>query len=86
MLVDEIGRISVGADGPILTPNAFGWNVGAAQYRLLPCKMLEQAQQTQAASPEPLRFNVAGIVTEFKGRKYLLLQRAARVQLRNFGR
>jgi hypothetical protein len=33
----------------------------------------------QRSSVEPIRFNIAGLVTEFKGRQYLLLQRAIRV-------
>ncbi len=62
----------------VFVPDAFGWGVGGTRYVLLPCATLEQAQQMQAAVPDPIRFNVAGIVTEFKGRKYLLLQRAIR--------
>ena len=36
---------------------------------------------------DPIRFNVAGLVAEFQGKKYLLLQRAAIVyNYGNFGR
>jgi len=89
-LVDAIGRIEPAA-GPVASslqppasdrfvfiPDAFGWNVSGTRYELLPCAVLEQALQRQAASPEPIRFSVAGLVTEFKGKKYLLLQRAIR--------
>ena len=62
----------------MFVPDAFGWNVGKTRYELLPCGVLEQALQTQAASPERIRFSVAGLVTEFKGKKYLLLQRTIR--------
>ncbi|MEN6336523.1 MAG: hypothetical protein ABFE01_19890 [Phycisphaerales bacterium] len=68
-------------------PYAVGWNVSEDQYELLPCAALEQAQQLQRSSMEPVRFNVAGLVTQFKGRQYLLLQRAAPVyNYGNFGR
>lgn len=68
-------------------PYALGWNVSGIRYELLPCGALEQAQQLQRGSIEPIRFNVAGLVTRFRGRQYLLLQRAAPVyNYGNFGR
>jgi len=71
----------------LFIPYALGWNVSEDQYELLPCTALEQAQQLQRGSMEPIRFNVAGLVTQFKGRQYLLLQRAAPVyNYGNFGR
>ncbi len=69
------------------TPYALGWNVSEEQYELLPCAALENAQQLQRTSIETIRFNVAGLVTQFGGRQYLLLQRAAPVyNYGNFGR
>jgi hypothetical protein len=86
MLADAIGRIepavspqpSISPDRFVFVPDAFGWSVDDVRYELLPCGVLEQALQTQAASPERIRFSVVGLVTEFKGKKYLLLQRAIR--------
>jgi len=87
MLVDAIGRIEPAASGPqspaspdrfVFVPDAFGWSIDKTRYELLPCGVLEQALQTQAASPERIRFSVAGLVTEFNGKKYLLLQRTIR--------
>lgn len=43
---------------------------------LLPCGALERAEIEQSGHPEPLRFKIAGIVTQYKGQYYLLLQRA----------
>ncbi len=90
-LVDTIGRIERAAapaasrpqappppDRFIFTLDAFGWSIRGTRYELLPCNVLEQALQAQAASPDSFRFSVAGLVTEFKGKKYLLLQRAIR--------
>ena len=86
MLVDALGRIEPVASGLqppasrryAFIPDAFGWGVGGTRYGLLPCATLEQALQIQAASPDSVRFSAAGIATEFKGTKYLLLQRMIR--------
>ncbi len=69
------------------TPYALGWNVNEEHYELLPCEALEKAQQLQRTSIETIRFNVAGRITQFGGRQYLLLERAAPVyNYGNFGR
>ena len=60
-------------------PDAIGRTEAKTSFRLLPCQALEQAQRKQSAAPEALRFKTAGIVTKFKGKDYLLLQRATRV-------
>jgi hypothetical protein len=63
-----------------LVLDALGLNVQSAGggLRLLPCQALELAEREQSAEPDPIRFKMAGIVTEYKGDKYLLLQRATR--------
>lgn len=97
MLVDRIGVIEV-VDAESLsesgvyaatqphfrfTPYALGWNVGEVRYELLPSRALEQALYLQRHSLEPMRFNVAGLVTRFQGRQYLLLRRVLPVY--NYG-
>jgi hypothetical protein len=68
---------AVGArTGLVFVPYALGWNVSNIRYELLPSRALEEAVQTQTQALDPLRFNVAGLATEFQGKKYLLLQRA----------
>lgn len=59
--------------------DAFGRNVRPVSLRLLPCEVLELAEQRQSAVPEPVRFKIAGIVTKYKGKNYLLPQKATRV-------
>lgn len=67
--------------------DALGKNVQKIPFQLLPCQALERLQQTQAAEPDPIRFKIAGIVTKYKGRNYLLPQRAIRTYSHdNFGR
>ena len=73
--------------GLVFVPYALGWNVSNVQYELLPSAALEEALQRQTQATDPIRFNVAGLVAEFQGRKYLLLQRAVVVyNYGNFGR
>jgi hypothetical protein len=70
----------------VFVPDALGRKKAKIILHLLPCQVLEQAQQTQSAEPDSLRFKIAGIVTRFKGKDYLLLQRATRVYSHgNFG-
>jgi len=59
--------------------DALGRNVQQISFPLLPCEMLERAERTQSAEAEPARFKVAGILTQYKGKHYLLLERAIRV-------
>ena len=67
--------------------DALGRNVPQVKLNLLPCEVLEKAEQRQSAEPEPIRFKVAGIVTKYKGENYLLLHRAERTYNHgNFGR
>lgn len=79
ILADRTGFIRDAEDGLVFAFDALGRNVGTIQLRLLPCEILERAQRQQAVEADTVRFKVAGIVTEYKGQYYLLLQRAIRV-------
>ncbi|MHC4535292.1 MAG: hypothetical protein ACYS6K_15185 [Planctomycetota bacterium] len=59
--------------------DALGRNTKPVSLRLLPCEALELTELTQSAIPVPVRFKIAGLVTKYKGEKYLLLHRAVRV-------
>jgi hypothetical protein len=59
--------------------DALGRKEAKISLRLLPCQVLERAQREQSTDPEVVRFKIAGIVTKYKGKNYLLLQRATRV-------
>jgi hypothetical protein len=78
-LVDIVGFIEQREGHAVFTPNALGLDVSATEYLLLPNATLEQAQRIQAASPDRVRFSVSGLLSEFKGKQYLLVQRATRV-------
>ena len=78
--------------------DGLGLSVQQTAFRLLPCQVLEQAEQQSATGglrPEQTRLKIVGIITEYKGGdpaswepdKYLLLQRATRAySYGNFGR
>jgi len=86
VLVDAVGFIELQHGASVFVPDALGWNVARIRYGLLPCRVLEQAEQQLAAWPEPIRLKVAGVVTEYQGKKHLLLQRVIRVyNYGNFG-
>ncbi len=59
--------------------DALGRKVQHVSLRLLPCEALELTEARQSAAPEPVRFKIAGIRTAYKGKGYLLLQKATRV-------
>jgi hypothetical protein len=80
ILADRTAFLVEQDDGQIVfVLDAFGRNVRPVSLRLLPCEVLELAEQRQSALPEPVRFKIAGIVTKYKGKNYLLLQKATRV-------
>ena len=80
ILANRTGFIAKQQDGKkIFVFDAFGRNYPKISLDLLPCQILERAEQKQAREPERLRFRVSGIVTKYKGRYYLLLQQATRV-------
>ncbi len=88
ILTDRIGFISEESkDECIFRFDSLGRNIQQGSVRLLPCEALERVRQKRADELEPVRFKVAGIVTRFEGKGYLLLQRAVRVyEYENFGR
>jgi hypothetical protein len=75
------------SDEPVLVLDALGRNIPQVSLRLLPCEVLERAQREQSAEADPVRFKIAGILTQYKGEYYLLLQKAIQAYSHeNFGR
>jgi len=71
----------------VFTLDALGRNVQQLSLRLLPCEVLELAEQKRSAELEPMRFKIAGILTRYEGQDYLLLQKATQIYSHgNFGR
>jgi len=70
----------------IFAPDALGRNVQKLSLHLLPCAVLELTERKKAAEPETVRFKIAGIITKYKGKNYLLLEKATRTYSHgNFG-
>lgn len=88
VLVDRTAFLLKRDDGRLVfVPDAFGRNVQKVSLNLLPCAALELTELKQAGEPEPLRFKIAGIITKYKGKNYLLLEKATRAYSHgNFGR
>jgi hypothetical protein len=70
----------------VFVPDALGRNVQKRSLHLLPCAALELTELKQAAEPNKVRFKIAGIMTKYKGKNYLLLEKATRAySYGNFG-
>ena len=63
-------------DSFVFAFDSIGRNICKDSIKLLPCEILQQAQNKQAASPNTIRFKISGIVTRYKNENLLLLQRA----------
>ena len=81
VFADRIGYITLDpkTGKSFLSLDALGWNVDGKSFELLPCRFVEEAENAQLFEPDPLRYKVMGILTEYKNKKYLLLQRATRI-------
>jgi len=87
ILADRTAFLGRRAGGDlVLVLDALGRDIQRISFRPLPCQALEQAWRKQSEQFQLLRFKIAGIVTEYKGERYLLLRRTARVYSHeNFG-
>lgn len=88
ILADRTALLDKQADDEsVLVLDALGRSIPQISLRLLPCEVLERAQKEQSAEPDPVRFKIAGIITQYKGEYYLLLQKATQAYSHeNFGR
>ena len=88
VLADRTGFLIKRHKGlPVFAFDALGRNIQQVSLQLLPCEALQRAERQQFAEVDPLRFKIAGIVTKYKGRHYLLLERALRAHSHeSFGR
>lgn len=88
VLADRTALLGTRADGePEVVLDALGRNIPQISIRVLPCEALEQAQLVQSIEADPVRFKIAGILTQYKGEYYLLLQKAIQAYSHeNFGK
>jgi hypothetical protein len=87
IFANKAGRVAVKNGLYFFEADALGRGVEKFAIKLLPCQKLEDAMTQVRSESNPVRFNVAGILTKYKGEQYLLLQKATRMySYGNFGR
>ncbi|MEZ0264125.1 MAG: hypothetical protein ACAI43_05315 [Phycisphaerae bacterium] len=76
-VVDRVGRLTKGADGQSyeLTFDADGKTLKDPPMVILPNQKLMQMENAVQGSNRDIRFRVTGMVTEYKGRNYVLLEK-----------
>jgi hypothetical protein len=65
------------------TPDGLGRNLRRKRLYLLRSRVLDESLAARGKGINDVRFNIAGIVSEYDGKEYLLLQRAVRAY--NYG-
>ena len=87
IFANRLGRIVEKKGQYVFVPDALGRGIEKFEIALLPSQNLEDAIDEIRSEPNPVRFNVAGIMTRYKGKQYLLLQKTTRAySYGNFGR
>lgn len=87
IFANKSGLIAFKNGGYVFEADALGRGVEKFTIKLLPSQRVEDAMTQVRSEPNPVRFNVAGILTKYKGEQYLLLQKATRMySYGNFGR
>jgi hypothetical protein len=87
IFANKAGRIDVKNGTYVFEADALGRGVEKFAIKLLPCQKLDDAMTQVRSESNPVRFNIAGILTKYKGEQYLLLQKATRMySYGNFGR
>lgn len=78
ILANRTGFVTI--DPPfVFHPDGFGQKIDEMSFQLLRCSTLEATEkQLKTSGPGRQRYKIAGIVTKYKGKYYLLLQRATR--------
>ena len=83
VIIDRTGFLEKTKDGFYFGFDEMGRNINLLHLPLLQCEELERIAKEQKDTVTALRYNISAIVTRYKGRNYLLLQRAARAY--NYG-
>lgn len=77
-LIGRSGYLSESGRIRKFEPDALGLKVDGREFFLLPNSMLEEARKEMVRIPGKQRYNVSGLVTQYKGKTYMLLRRAVR--------
>ena len=77
-LVGRSGHLIFKDDTRRFQPDAFGMKVDSTEFELLPSHMRGKAEMQMMTTPGRDRYNVSGLVTQYKGKTYMLLWRVTR--------
>jgi len=77
-LANRTGFVAGDEGAKIFRIDALGRNIEDISFELLPCETLEYTERKITENALRQRYKVAGTVTKYKGKFYLLLQRAVR--------
>ncbi len=78
IIADRTGFLRKDANDFYFDFDAIGRNIDSLSLPLLKCEALEVMAEQQSVSTIPMRFQISAIVTNYKGKNYMLLQRATR--------
>ena len=79
-LADRTANLIKQDDGKfVFLLDALGLTAGKTSLQVLPCEVLELTELRVGEVLNPIRFKIAGIQTKYKGKDYILLQKATRV-------
>jgi hypothetical protein len=81
ILIDRVGRLARAADGQNweLTLEADNRVMKDPPMLVLPNKMLTAMQLAVSSQSADLKFRISGELTEYNGRNYILIQKAAQI-------
>ncbi|MEN8126222.1 MAG: hypothetical protein ABFR90_00285 [Planctomycetota bacterium] len=77
-LIGRAGYLSEEKHISTFRPDAFGMKVNKKEFQLLPNSSRAAAEKEMARIPGKQRYNVSGLVTQYKGQTYILLTRTSR--------
>lgn len=79
-IVDATGRLTRSKDGhEEFTFESDGKTLKDPPMIILPNQTLMQMEESVTAATKDLRFHVSGMITEYRGRNYILLERAVAI-------
>ena len=79
ILANRTGFVIIDDIAKVFTIDGLGRNVDDLHFKLLPCETLEATEKSLIDTPiVRQRFRVSGVITMYKGQRYMLLQRTTR--------
>lgn len=77
-LIGRSGYLVMRDGVEVFHPDGLGMKINSREFFLLPNTMLQDAEGQMALTPGKQRYTVSGLVTQYKGKTYMLIRRAVR--------